>query len=485
MRRFFVKNILFVIAVNVLVKPLWVLFIDRTVQNKVPTTDYGTYQALLNLSIILNIVLDFGITSYNTRTIARHPGKLALLFPSMLSARLLLCGVYMVLTYGLGIVLGYRGWELNMLAGVMVIQSLNALVSFMRSNIAALQRFKIDGVLSVTDRLLMIVICGVLLLNPASAAKFKIEWFIGTQVLCYLATAVAGYIIVQRITKADLKLSFQPRKVWHIMRQSLPYAVLIFQMSVYNRADTMILERWCSDGKEQAAIWASAFRQLDMANMLGLMFATMLLPMYGNMLARKQNVQPIVKLCVNLLLPASVGVAVAGVLYSSEIMQLLYKGAAGQNTVVYGRVFSWLIASFPAWSMMYIYCTLLTANGNLKLLNYIALGGVVLNLSMNFILIPKYEATGGAITSFVTQTALAIAFIVFSRIKTGTIHTRRWIAAQITCNGTIIVIAYGLYLLPSLNWYSKLSLTGVATVALMFVFRMVSAAGIKQLANRE
>ena len=33
MRRFFVKNILFVIAVNVLVKPIWVLFIDRNVQN--------------------------------------------------------------------------------------------------------------------------------------------------------------------------------------------------------------------------------------------------------------------------------------------------------------------------------------------------------------------------------------------------------------------------------------------------------------------
>ena len=88
MRRFFVKNILFVIAINVLVKPVWVLLIDRSVQNRVPGGEYGTYQALLNLSIIFQIVLDFGITSYNSRTIAQDPDKLPELFPSMLSARL-------------------------------------------------------------------------------------------------------------------------------------------------------------------------------------------------------------------------------------------------------------------------------------------------------------------------------------------------------------------------------------------------------------
>ncbi len=87
---FFIKNILFVIAVNVLVKPIWVFFIDRTVQNTVATGSYGTYAALLNLSIIFQTVLDFGISSYNSRTIAQNPDKLPELFPAMLSARLLL-----------------------------------------------------------------------------------------------------------------------------------------------------------------------------------------------------------------------------------------------------------------------------------------------------------------------------------------------------------------------------------------------------------
>src|SRR3954470_730134 len=137
MRRFFVKNILFVIAVNVLVKPIWVFFIDRTVQNTVPGASYGTYQALLSLSIIFQTVLDFGISSYNSRMISQDPDRLPTLFPAMLSARLVLMVVYIGLAWCWAYAFGYRGWELSLLSGVLLIQSLNALVSFIRSNVAA------------------------------------------------------------------------------------------------------------------------------------------------------------------------------------------------------------------------------------------------------------------------------------------------------------------------------------------------------------
>ena len=76
----------------------------------------------------------------------------------------------------------------------------------------------------------------------------------------------------------------------------------------------------------------------------------------------------------------------------------------------YQLVFACLIASFPAWCLMYVYSTLLTANGSLKTLNIIAFVGVVVNLSLNFYLIPQDKAIGGAITSFITQTGLCAYF---------------------------------------------------------------------------
>lgn len=489
MRRFFVKNILFVIAVNVLVKPIWVFFIDRTVQNTVPAASYGTYQALISLAIIFQTVLDFGISSYNTRSISRDPAQLPVLFPSMLSARLVLMGVYMVLAISWAFLLGYRGWELSLLCGVLLIQSLSALVSFIRSNIAALHRFKTDGIISITDRLLMIVICGFLLLYPPTARHFKIEWFVITQIICYFIAGLLGYIILRRIGKVQLKFRFDAGSIFKIIRQSFPYALLIFLMSVYNRADAIIIERMCPDGKSQAGIWAAAFRLLDMINILGLTFATMLLPIFGRMLAQKEDVRPIVKLCVNMMLPFSFMVAVASVFFGGNIMELLYhKSQLYQSAlniqIEYGLVFIILMCSFPAWCLMYVYSTLLTANGNLKTLNIIAFAGVIVNLSLNLYLIPRMEAIGGALTSLITQTGLAIAFIIYaSRIAKLPLNLR-WMLAHAGFLLFISLLGYGTtHTLNTMHWMLQLVILGLLSVASMFVFRFVSVSSIKQLAS--
>jgi O-antigen/teichoic acid export membrane protein len=483
MRRFFVKNILFVIAVNLLVKPIWAFFIDRTVQNRALPGSYGTYQALLSVSIIFQIILDFGITSYNTRTIAHNPDRLPQIFPGMLSARLALMLAYMVLAFGAGWAAGYRGWELSLLVGVLLIQSLNSLAAFIRSNIAALQRFKTEGLLSVADRLLMILICGFLLLYPPTAHSFRIEWFVAAQIFCYTVAATGSYLILRRLTGIKLSFTFHGPTLLKIIKESLPYAALIFQMSIYNRADVTLMERICTDGKEQADVWSAAFRLMDQANMFGLMFATILLPMFGRMLAEKQDVQPIVKLCVNMLLPLSFMVAVAGIYFSTDIMSLLYHKSP--TNPEYSAVFAILIASFPAWCLMYVYSTLLTAKGSLKTLNIIAFAGVVFNLSLNLYLIPEHKAIGAAITSLATQSGLAVAFIIFAARIIKLPFTPRWIAAQLGYLLLLVGLAQGLTtVMKGSFWVTQLLTFGSICMVLMFVFRFVSVGAIKQLMNR-
>ena len=483
MSRFFVKNILFVIAVNVLVKTIWAFFIDRPVQNMVVPGTYGTYQALMNVAIIFQIVMDFGINNYNTRSIAQNPDKLQVLFPAMLSARLVLILVYMSLAFSMALIFGYRGWELMLLGGVLLIQALNSIVLFIRSNVAALQRFKTDGILAITDRFLMIIICGFMLLYPPIARNFKIEWFVITQVICYSIAAVAGYIVLRRIGGTRLRFSFHAPTILKIIRESFPYALLIFQMSIYNRSDAIIMERLLPDGKAQADIWAAAFRLIDQANTLGLAFAAILLPLFGRMLSQKQDVAPIVKLCVNMLIPFSFMVAIAGIFFSGNIMNLLYKGSHGY--VEYDIVFAWLIASFPAWCLMYIYSTLLTANGSLKTLNIIAFVGVIINLSLNFYLIPSQKAVGGAMTSFITQTGLSCAFIVFASRTIKLPLNIKWLFAHIGYLLLILLLAYGVISLKRfMPWAVQFFTFGAICIVLMFVFRFISIRGIRQLISK-
>lgn len=477
MRRFFAKNLLFVITVNLLVKPLWIFMIDRTVQNRVGHEQYGTYQALMNLGIIFQIILDFGITNYNSTTLAQSPQRLKQLFPAMLSARVLLSLIYILLVGSIGYTLGYHHEKLWLMLGVLVLQSLNSIMIFVRSNVSGLHKFKADGILSVTDRLLALIVCSVLLFVPAFAKGFEIGWFVGAQVLCYtLAIAIAIYVL-KKISNVRLRFSLDYQKIIKIIKASLPYASLIFMMAIYTRADTMLVDRLCINiDKEQAGIYAAAYRLLDVGNMIGIMFALMLLPLFGRMIAQKQDVQPIIRLCVNLLLPVSFLVAIAGVLFSSEIMQFLYKNTHEEDKYV----FAWLMAAFPAFSLSNVYSTLLTANGDLKLLNKLALMGMVINLSLNFLLIPHYFALGAAITAYITQTILALGFIVYSRKRLRLSSGIKWITSFIAYLVLMSAVGYSLRLL-SIGWMWQLAIFISLGCVVMVLFRFISVRAATQL----
>jgi len=477
MRRFFAKNILFVVAVNLLVKPVWIFLIDRTVQNRVGH-DYGSYQALFNLGIIFQILLDFGINNYTSKTIAEHPENIREIFPALLSARVLLGLLYIVVVFSIAFALGYHGSELLLLAGISAIQLLNSTLQFIRSNVSGLHKFRLDGILSVSDKLLMIGVCGFLLVYHKT--DFKITWFVEAQVICYLLAIIFGLVALKKISKISVRFSSHYKTIWLHVKKSFPYALLIFLMSIYTRADMLMVERICGvKGKEEASIYAAAFRLLDVGNMIGLMFAVMLLPIFGGMIARKENLKELVRLSVNILLPVSFLVMIMGIFFRSEIMQRLNPALPSSKALV----FAWLMAAFPAFSISNVYSTLLTANGNLKLMNRIAFFGVVVNLVLNVILIQYFNAVGAAVTAFITQTFVALIFLFSAKKELVLQEDFRW---GFSFFFYIVLLVFIAFIIRSLvlPWGIQFIITGLAGFAMIFLLRFIEIKQLRKLMQR-
>ena len=74
MQRKFITNLALVLALNLLIKPFWILGIDRAVQNAVGTEQYGFYYSIFGFSFLLNILLDLGITNFNNKNISQNAG---------------------------------------------------------------------------------------------------------------------------------------------------------------------------------------------------------------------------------------------------------------------------------------------------------------------------------------------------------------------------------------------------------------------------
>jgi O-antigen/teichoic acid export membrane protein len=94
-------------GVNILIKPFWILGIDRAVQNRLGFEAYGQYYILFNFVLLLSVLLDFGIGNYTTSNLAKNPNLLEKQFSALLTLKILFSLVYMIATLVLAAILNY------------------------------------------------------------------------------------------------------------------------------------------------------------------------------------------------------------------------------------------------------------------------------------------------------------------------------------------------------------------------------------------
>ena len=407
MKKTFLTNLILLVFLNLLVKPFWIFGIDRTVQNTVGAEDYGVYAAMFSLSIILNILLDVGITNFNNRNIAQHSQLLRKYFSNIVILKCLLGVIYAVIALAVGALLGFTFEKYKLFIFLIFNQFLLSFILYLRSNISGLHKYKTDSVVSVIDRVLMIVLCGYLLLTYRS--YFKIEWFVYAQTISYTITSAIAFIIVYR-NASFFRIRFNFAFLLLIIKQSYPFALLVLLMGLYTRMDMVMVEYLLPNGAEQAGIYAQSYRILDAVSMFAYLFASLLLPMFAKMLRARDSIGQLTKLSFVLLIIPTLVFVICTWFYAWELMNLMYHHHFNESTDIY-KV---LIIGFVPISSSYIFGTLLTANNSLRQLNIIACCGMILNFVLNMIFIPQHGAYGAALASVVTLYLTAIIQIVLS-----------------------------------------------------------------------
>ncbi len=438
-------------------------------QNLVGDHDYGFYFALFNFSMLLNILLDVGITNFNNRNIAQHHFLLPKHFSNIVGLKFLLAIIYAVFSLTVAAIIGYDKVQFHLLFFLIFNQFLISFILYLRSNISGLHLFRTDSFLSVLDRSLMIMICSILLLNQHLRIKFTIQWFVYAQTLAYLLTFLITFLIVLN-KSGKIKIRFNVRFFLVFLRKSYPYALLILLMSFYNRIDSVMLERLLPDplGKEQAGIYAQAFRLLDAVSMFGVLVAGLLLPIFSRMLKQKDPIWSMVKLSFSILIVPALIVAVSSIYYNHEIMDALYHTNIENSSEILGI----LMTGFIGIATTYIFGTLLTANGSMKQLNIMAFVGMLINVVLNLLLIPRLQAFGSAYASLTTQTFTAIAQVVLA-INIFKLKTDFRLLFQILIF-TGVTVAFASISKNFANWFYGYLFMIVASILSAFFLKLIS-----------
>lgn len=440
MRRVFASNLILLLAINAIVKPLYLFGIDLGVQNAVGTEEYGLFATWFSFAFLFGAIYDLGLQNYNAVTLAKSPALLRQRLPLMLSLKLVLSLVYAVVVLAAAYFFEASQREFQLVSLAVAYHVCLSILQLLRTNLGAQGNYKFNSVVSVIDRLLLILVLGALLLNPAWNDWISIELFFIAQITSLIITIGVAFAGTQ-LAAGQRWWSSDSKQVRNLLMASLPYGLTLLLSTAFTRIDVVMIERMADAGAYAAGVYAAAFRLLDGVNMIGFMFATLLIPMLSKLVEAREPAGPLLRQAAGYMAALGIGVAVFVTFYADEVLNLLYNEA----TTEWSIVLQWLIWAAVSIGLTYVYGSFLLSHQKIGALNRLFVGGVILNVSLNYLLIPTHGALGAAMATVATQGLVAGGeWWMSTRLLKNEPGSKRWWPLPAYLFGCLLV-GYGLH----------------------------------------
>lgn len=214
-----------------------------------------------------------------------------------------------------------------------------------------------------------------------------------------------GYIYLYQRTFSTIRLwKFERSIVRKLVTDSWPYILTGALTVLYTRADQVMLKNLV-DGTA-VGIYDAAVRLCELWYFVPGIVAGSLLPAIINGRSSSQaEYRKRAKLLLLFLVSIAIAVAVFTSFFAREIVLLVY-GKEFLESVLVLRIYIWSL--IPSSIVIYMSYILLVENARV-LLFFSALLGAVVNIGLNTLLIPSYQAVGAAAAAFLTAALVAVS----------------------------------------------------------------------------
>lgn len=468
MKKTFAINIVLLLGLNLFVKAIYLLGIDRHFQLVLGTTDYGLYYKLLNFTLLFQFINDFGIQNYTNRYVSQNRANIENNFNQLIGLKILLSFLYTICIVLIILVFDYEKIQIALILHLVFNQILISAVFFIRSVISGLGYYKSDSFFSILDRVLLIVFGALILWYPELKQYLSIQGFVWIQTIsigCCLVLALS-FLLFKGIRINWPTFRFKQLKP--IIKACIPFSLIFLFSTVYNKLDVLLIGKWLENGDEQAGIYAASMRIFEASSMVSLAFGSLLLAMFSVLYKDVEKLTELLKMALNLLFAFTIALVMSSCFYAKEIMNLLYN----QNNNYWEFIFCLVMLSFLPASLNYIFGALFQAiHKERQLFLFYMLAGII-SFILNVYLIKSLQLIGVAYVTVITHSFLFGIQIIYLQQKQ-IIHLKSifWLKMIF-----LMLIAYCVSSLLKSNiddWRIGMSLSLVGILFLAILLKMI------------
>lgn len=391
-RKSLFSNISWLAGANILVKPLWFFFLILTIRF-LGAEELGKYTFIISFIALVSIIYEGGIDLLFVREISEKPHNFKKFFSNSLLSKLLLIIPIGFTGFVLSIVLNFSSETRQLLWLAIIYVAAYSLLLHIRCVFRAFENLKYEALSIVIEKLSVVILCSFALLTNNKASYFMLYFTIS-----YIFTFIITLIIA--IFKFKLpSVEFDLNYIWsNIIKPALPFALMNIFIVIYFRSGTLMLSA-LTKSDVLIGYYNAGYRIVEGFMFIPFMIAVSLFPFISrnkdNLVAIQKTIIQITKIMLSL----SLLIAIPFLMFKENLTILLL----GNNYINASLAIGIVILAIIPISLTSILGTVVAVIGRQGKANVLIIIGTILNIILNYLIIPIYGAVGASITTVFTE----------------------------------------------------------------------------------
>ncbi|WP_048190960.1 flippase [Methanobacterium sp. SMA-27] len=370
--------------------------------------NYGILSFALALTSILGIFADFGLNTLMTRELAIEKSLTNKYLNNIFSIKLLEVSILLILIILIVQIVGYPQQTVFVLYIMMIFLIFNTFSTFFSSLFQAYEKLEYQSIATVLNSLLMLV--GILIL---------IHYNNNLITFTLLYAIIGGVILIYYLFVSTTKFEFPLPKIeidWNFWKPTIKtaaqFGLIGVFVTIYVWIDSVMLS--FMQGNQAVGLYNAAYRIVLLLLFIPTVINAAIFPVMSRLYGSSSNsLSKIVEKYFKFMILIGIPIGVAITLLSSQIIIMIFGNAFLESTpalqiLVWATVFTFGNAAFVQ---------LFQSTDKQILLTKITFIGMIINITLNVILIPKFSYIAASFNTLITEfIILALVLILAKRL---------------------------------------------------------------------
>jgi O-antigen/teichoic acid export membrane protein len=378
------------------------LFLFIYVANILGATEYGKFAFALSIVYLLNVF--YGLTSSQiiTREIAQDREKIKEI-SAIFSLKIILGLASLFLVIASSFFISQDLVVRKIILILAIYNLLNSFIEIIWAFFRARQKMEYEFLMKISQTILFVSLGFFVIFNYPSIVNFSYAYLFSTLVILLI------FLVIFHIKIEPLKFSIN-KPIWKkILSLSWPLALVSIFSTIYNQTDSAMMGFW---GQLTETGWYNASYKiigvsLVPANLIALSFYPTISKAFKE---TKEKFQKLWDYFLGIMILLAVPLVIGGIVLAPKIINFVYDSSYFPSILS----FQILIIMAGIVILSIAFQQMLIVINQQKKFFWVVLAGTVINIILNFILIPRLSLYGAGIATVITNLIIFIFLIIFS-----------------------------------------------------------------------